>query len=275
MPLLLFPLYYQLLQAYHPGNYTPSTPILSVNETAPIPNPEVLGLKTLVPSYIPPIGGDGKVIDMVFLGDSMIDTLSNQICQTSLQKYFPTTKFNLLKYGYGSTNIESALKRLTETTTYLGQNNPSILSQNPDIILIESFAYNNFGNSQAGIDRQSQALEKLTNIIKEKSPNTKILLASTIAPNSVVFGNGIKNMHFSALEKVEKTNTIKLYLQNIINFAGKNKFALADAFHPSLFGQNGSEILIDSVDHLHPSSLGSELFCDTAAKSILDNQLIN
>ncbi|KKQ64888.1 MAG: hypothetical protein US85_C0002G0037 [Candidatus Shapirobacteria bacterium GW2011_GWF1_38_23] len=111
MPLFFFPLYYQLLQAYHPSSYTPSTPIISVNETTPTPKPNVLGLKTIVPSYIPPIGGDGNIIDLVLLGDSMIDTLSKDICQQSFQKYFPFTKFNILKYGYGSTNIESALKQ--------------------------------------------------------------------------------------------------------------------------------------------------------------------
>lgn len=275
MPLLFFPIYYQLLEAYHPVSFTSTTPTITLVEPTPIPQPQVLGIKTLVPSYIPPIGGEGKVINLVLLGDSMIDTLNKDICQNSFRKYFPTIKFNFLDYGYGSTNIESAIKRLTETTTYLGYENPSILSQNPEIILIESFAYNNFGNSQTGIDRQSQALTTLTDIIKKKSPDTKIILASTIAPNSILFGNGIKNMYFPALEKVEKTTTIKLYLQNLINFAGKNNFPLADAFHPSLFGQNGSELLISSTDHLHPSSLGSELFCDTVAKTILDNQLIN
>lgn len=275
MSLLFFPLYYQLLEAYHPSSFNPSTPSISIVENIPSPTPQVLGIKTNLPSYLPAVGGEGKVVNLVLLGDSMIDTISTDLCQKSFQKYFPTFKFNLLKYGYGSTTIESAQKRLTETTNYLGKDNPSILSQNADIILIESFAYNNFGNTQSGIDRHSLTLKKLIDTIKEKTPDTKILLASTIAPNSITFGNGIKNMHFSALEKIEKANTIKLYLQNLINFASKNNLPLADAFHPSLFGQNGSELLISSTDHLHPSSLGAELFCDTVAKSILDNQLIN
>lgn len=275
MPLLLFPLYYQLLQAYHPNSYTPPvSTTIDLVENIPTPPPQVLGDSTIV-SKLPPVGGEGKVIDLALLGDSMIDTLSENICQASFQKYYPATKFNFLKYGYGSTNIESASKRLTENTTYLNHQNPPLLSQNPDIIVIESFAYNNFGNSQIGINRHTQALQNLTKLIKERLPQAKIILASTIAPNSVTFANGIKDMHFSALEKIEKTSTIKLYLQNIINFASKNNLPLADAFHPSLFGQEGLEELINSSDHLHPSSLGSELFCDTLAKSIFDHQLTN
>jgi hypothetical protein len=274
MPPVFFPLYYQLLETYRPVSYSPSTPIMTMIETKISPTPSTVKIKTIVPSYIPPAGGD-KTVKIVLLGDSMIDTLSPETCQLSFRQYFPGVNINLLKYGYGSTNIESAKKRLTEITTYRNVTNPSILSQNPDIILIESFAYNNFGNSQSGIDRQTQALRDLTSLIKEQLPDTKIILAATIAPNSIIYGNGIKGIYYSAIEKVEKANTVKLYLQNLVNFASKNNFALADAFHPSLFGQNGLEQLIDSADHLHPSNLGTELFCDTVAKSILTNQFIN
>lgn len=281
MPLLFFPLYYQLLEAYHPSSYSPAMPVLTTiveNIPSPAPTGEILGTSINNPyptASTSSIGGDGKVLNLALIGDSMIDTLNDSTCHNSFQKYFPNIKFNFLKYGYGSTNIESALKRLTENTTYLGQEKAPILAQSPDIILIESFAYNNFGNSQSGIERQSQALKKMVDLIKEKSPNTKVILAATIAPNSITYGNGLKDFYFSSMEKIERTSTIKLYLQNLISFAQKNSIPLADAFHLSLFGQNGLDDLISSTDHLHPSTLGSELFCDTVAKSILDNSLIN
>ncbi|MDD3999050.1 MAG: SGNH/GDSL hydrolase family protein [Candidatus Shapirobacteria bacterium] len=272
LPLLL-PLYYQLLAAYSPTPYYHPGPSITVETVEILPSPQVLGQSSSF--LLPPIGGEGNVVNLALLGDSMIDTLSEDICLSSLQKYFPTTKFNLFNYGYGSSTIESATKRLGEDTIYLDKVNPALLSLNPDIIVIESFAYNNFGNSEKGIERHSQALDEITTLIKEKSPSSKIVLASTIAPDSINFASGIKNMQFSALEKIEKTNTIKLYLQNLINFAYKNNLPLSDAFHPSLFGQNGLSELIDPVDHLHPSAFGSELFCDTLGKSLKDNQLTN
>jgi len=272
MPPLFFPLYYQLLQVYNPSNYSYSAPTVSNIEISST-LPQIISQNI---NFTPPaIGGEGKVISLALLGDSMIDTLSESICQNSLHKYFPKTKFNLLKYGYGSTTIESAMKRLTETTTYLDKENPALLSLSPDIIVIESFAYNNLGNSQKGIEKHQELLQEIADLIKEKSPSSKIVLASTIAPNSIIFASGIKNMHFSAFEKIEKTSTIKLYLQNLINFAKKNNLPLADAFSPSLFGENGASEYIDSVDKLHPSNLGTELFCDTLAKSLKDNGLAN
>jgi len=264
MPPLIIPLYYQLLEAYHPVSYYSASPQVTINTISPTPAP-------VSASFVKKTSN----LTIALLGDSMIDTLSVNTCQQSFNNYFPNFNINLLKYGYGSTNIESGLKRLTETTSYLGKDNPSILSQNPDIIVIESFAYNNYGNSQSGIDRHSAALKKMIDTINEQSPHPKIVLAATIAPNSISYGNGLKNYQFSALEKVERTSTIKLYLQNIIRFATQNKIPLADAFHPSLFGQDGLDSLISSGDHLHPSPLGSQLFCDTIAKSIRDNRLLN
>ena len=266
------PLYFQLLQAYNPSSFSHSPPTVSNFEISS-PAPQILGQNTIF--YLPPIGGEGKIITLALVGDSMIDTLSEDICQNSLHKYFPATKFNLLKYGYGSTTIESVITRLSGSTTYLDKENSALLPLYPDIIVIESFAYNNFGNSQKGIERHNQSLKEITDLIREKSPSTKIVLASTIAPNSITYANGIKNIYYSAFEKIEKTNTIKLYLQNLINFAYKNNLPLVDAFHPSLVDQNGSDELIDPVDHLHPSNLGTELFCDTLGKSLKDNQLTN
>ena len=272
MPPLFFPLYYQLLWAYNPSSfYRPLPAVSNVEIISPIP--QILGQNNVF--SLPPVGGEGKIINLALVGDSMIDTLSEDICQNSLHKYFPSTKFNLLKYGYGSSTIESVIGRLAEATIYLDKENPAILSLYPDIIVVESFAYNNFGNSGKGIERHNQSLKEITDFIKEKSPNTKIILASTIAPNSITFAGGIKNIHYSAFEKIEKTSTIKLYLQNLINFARNNNLPLADAFSESLFDENGASEYIDSVDNLHPSDLGTELFCDVLAKSLKDNQLTN
>lgn len=274
------PIYYQLLQAYHsPVFLSDISPALTNPTPPPAPTPgQVLGIST-TPTPSPPqnIGGEGKMITIAVLGDSMIDTLGSDLpqLQTSLNKYFPTHKFNLLNYGVGGQNIESGIFRLTNDYDYLGKNIKSIVSQNPDIVVIESFAYNNFGNSQGGIDRHWQNLSSVTALIKQKLPSAKIVLAATVAPNSVIFGNGIKDVHFSAIEKIEKTNTIKLYLQNLVNFATSQGFPLADSYRPSLFGNEGLKEFINQSDGLHPSASGAVFFSDTLADTIFRNKLID
>jgi len=267
------PIYYQLLQAYHPdfGSHLAPAIIETVSITpTPLPlipslspTPKVLGVTT---DTLPAVGGDGRIYSVAVFGDSMIQTLEPGLPKlaTALQKYFPQSKFNLINYGLPATSIDSAIPHLQQ-----------IIDQSPDIIVIESFAYNNFGNSQTGIDKQWQNLSTITATIKQKLPQTKIVLTATIAPNSIVFGNGAKDLHLSSLDKIEKTKTIKLYLQNLVNFATSQNYPLANAYSQSLFNGDGLTDFINPSDHIHTSEYGAEFFSDTIAKAIFDNKLID
>jgi len=260
----MIPLFYQLLEAYHPAPAY-STAITMV--ATPTPS-NVLGVSADPVTYIPQnIGGEGRLYTIAVLGDSMIQTLGENLpaLRKSLQQYFPNHAFNLLNFGTGSQNIEYGLN--TEL--------PSVYPQNPDIVIVESFAYNNFGNTESGINRHWLTLGAITTTLKQKLPHAKIIIAATIAPNSIVFGNGIKNLNFTALEKLEKTSTTKLYLENTVNFANSMGFPLADAYHLSLFGNEGSKELINPGDNLHPSATGAALFSDVIADTISRNKLLD
>jgi hypothetical protein len=260
------PLYYQLLFAFRPASLSLSSLADTPLPTPSIPLGDVLGISDV----------SEKPVVIAVLGDSMIDTLGASIpaLQKALQNLYPKRKFKIINYGVGASHIEYAYFRLTHDYDYRDQHYPSLLSHKPDLIIIESFAYNNFGNSQTGLDRQWQALSNITSTIKNQLPQTKILLATTIAPNSVSFSNGIDGIHLNSFEKIERTSTIKLYLQNLINFANSQKYPLADAYHPSLSGQEGNKNYISSADNLHPSSEGGQFFCRLLAQSIFDNNLI-
>jgi hypothetical protein len=253
------PLIYQLLEAYHPDSTT-----------------EILA-KDATPSTTPTPIISKPAVNIAVLGDSMIDTLGSGIPQLtlSLKQYFPGRQFRLLNYGVGSSDIEYGIYRITHDYEYLGSHIPSLASQNPDIVVIESFAYNNYGNSEASINRYHLDLTTLVNTLKDQLPHAKIVLAATVAPNSIVFGNGAKDLNFTALDKIDRANTIKLYLQNMINFANSGSFILANAYSPSLFGNEGLTDYINSTDHIHPSAHGGQFFCDTVADTIYRNKLIN
>lgn len=225
---------------------------------------------------LPAIGGQTDTITIALLGDSMIDTLGDlSFLKNALKANYPTKMFNIINYGLGASNIEYGLFRLSNQYEYQGQIHPSLLSQKPDIIVIESFAYNNFGNSQQGIDKHWLTLGAITTKIKEKLPKSKIVLATTIAPNSVIFANGAPATNFSAIEKIQKTNTINLYLKNTINFANSQNFILADAFSPSLKNNDGNPIFISRNDGIHPNSLGAQFFSDILTQTIQKYKLID
>ena len=264
------PLLHQLLLAYHsqPLGYQPPTiqqQVLGAQTTQSSP-----ATQTPRPEPIEEVGGEGQTLTIAVLGDSMIDTLGSDLVdlRNNLRQQLPNYHFNLLNYGYGASTLEYAHYRLNHDYNYLGQQYPSLLSQKPDIIIIESFAYNNYGNQQSGFDKQWMELGAITTDIRKSLPNTKIILAATIAPNSVIFANGAPGTNYTSLEKIEKSSTIKLYLQNLVNFANSQQFPLADAYHPSLSGSEGQNRYISTTDNLHPSTEGARLFSSILANTI-------
>ena len=273
------PLFYQLIEAYKPHTELP-TLSLTVNtphtETIPktVNSPIVASAG---PSSLPVGGGEtGELVTIAVLGDSMIDTLGPNIfaLQKAISRYYPTKKFKVLNYGAAATTIEYGLTRLTNSYQYLGKTIPSLVSQSPDIVVIESFAYNNFGNTQDGFNKHANSISSIINTIHDQLPKAKVLLASTIAPNSLTFANGAPDVQFSALEKIEKATTIKTYLQNFLDYAKNHHIPFADAYHPSLIQNEGNRQFINSKDNIHPSAYGGQFFCDTVAKALFDNHLI-
>jgi hypothetical protein len=275
MFLAAIPLFYQLLEAYHPAPISSSTTSI----ISPTPILPAIALTTTGSTISPVphnVGGEGRVITIAILGDSMIDTLGSDLpaLKKALGQYFPTNVFNLLNYGVGARDIEYGLFRLTNNYEYQGRQVASLISQNPDIVVVESFAYNNFGNTEEGINRHRLLLETITSTLKNQLPNAKIIIATTIAPNSIVFGQGIKDLHLTALDRLEKATTTKLYLQDTVDFAQIKGFPLADTYHLTLFNNDGSTEFINPSDNLHPSTAGATLFSDLIADTIFRNKLL-
>lgn len=256
------PIQFQLLYSYQPGYHY--SPINTFTTPTPTPTAQVLGVSITNPDTVH-IGGEGQVISLAVIGDSMIETLGQNIPSLSaaLQKYYPAIKFNISNFGRGATTLTYAKNRL-----------PIIFTQKPDLIVLESFAYNNYGNTAPGYDQYQQELESIIATIHQQLPNTKIILAATIAPDTVHFAKGVKDLNLSSLDRLERTNTIKLYLEKLIRFATTNNLPLADAYTPSLVNDSGNPRFINITDYIHPSPAGANFFSQILAKTIFDHHLL-
>ena len=204
-----------------------------------------------------------KTYTIGVLGDSMIETMGQEMTflKAAMHTYYPNATFKLLNFGFPARDAEYGLSQL-----------PSLLSKNPDLIVVESFAYNPWSDSQSDLDKQWLTLAKIVSDIKSR-PGTKIVMAATIAPNGNVFGDGALN--WSSEAKWSKVNTIKKYLENAVRFAKGENLPLADAYHPSL-GSDGNGITryTNPGDHLHPSFPGHDLLSQKIAQAIWKNRLL-
>jgi lysophospholipase L1-like esterase len=244
------------------------TPIPTTTPT-PIPSP--------TPSPFPTRTAKKNNFTIALLGDSMIDTLGNDlnILKQLLNKTYPQVNFTMKNYGVGATNIEYGIERITSGYTYLENPVPALVSQNPDVVVIESFGYNPFSFDTGAMDKHWLALGKAVSTIQSTLPNTKIVIGATIAPNWNVFGDGAAGLSFDPIAKSQKVTVIKKYLENAVNFAKSQGLPLADAYHPSLDGSgNGKLVYINPGDHIHYSDAGRNFFSQKIAGAIIANRLL-
>lgn len=244
---------------------------------------DVLGASTEAPTSPTPTPSPTprptrkKSFTIALLGDSMIDTLGPDVpaLKAKLSSVYPGVNFQLLNFGVGGTNIDYGLERITNGYSYLGEQKPSLVSQNPDIVVVESFGYNPYSFNEGALDKHWLALANIIDTIKANLPGVEIVIAATIAPDAKTFGDGAAGVSFSAEDKWKRVDVIKKYLDNAVKFAQSQKLTLADAFHPSLGGDgNGRETYINQGDHIHYSDAGRSLMAQKIAEAIVSNRLL-
>lgn len=255
------------------------TPTVTPSPT-PTPASAVLGVQTtpsLTPTPTIAYRARQKHYAVAVLGDSMVDTLGPDIphLKRKLTALFPGTTFTMLNYGVGATNIDYGLTRITNNYTYLGHDVPSLISQAPDVVIIESFGYNPYPYDEGALDKHWLQLAAIVDLISDRLPATKIVIAATIAPNSQLFGDGAPGLAFSPADKHARTKTIKEYLDSTVKFAQSQGLPLADAYHASLMSNgDGNVLYINGGDHIHYSEAGRDLFAQKVADSIVSNRLL-
>ncbi|HCM81964.1 MAG: hypothetical protein UW22_C0086G0008 [Candidatus Gottesmanbacteria bacterium GW2011_GWB1_44_11c] len=258
---------------------TEAFPDVSFGDIMITPTPTVTPTPSLTPtpSPIPTRTARKQSFTIALLGDSMVDTLGSDlgILKQMLSKTYPSVGFTMKNYGVGATNIDFGIERITNGYTYLGNPMPALVSQNPDVVVIESFGYNPFSFDEGAMDKHWLALGKAVSTLRNALPNVRIVIGATIAPNASVFGDGASGLSFDPIAKSQKVTVIKKYLENAVNFAKSQGLPLADAYHPSLDGSgNGKIAYINPGDHIHYSDAGRNFFSQKIAGAIINNKLL-
>lgn len=210
---------------------------------------------------------------IVMVGDSMTEALGNF---TELKQYlsdYYKKSFEILNYGFGSTNILSVVSRITKETEH-GRKFMPISNIDYDLILIESFGENPLSQYplEEGLKRQREELDKIVAILKKTNPKGKIIFVATISPNKVIF----------AKSKVDLADEVRAqwvkeridYIQNHIDYANSHNIPVINIFKDSLMENgDGNPDYINTQDYIHPSPAGIIFISKKIAEFIYQNKI--
>lgn len=214
---------------------------------------------------------------IVLLGDSMTETLGNaDELRGYLNEYFPDKTFEVLNYGYGSTNILSAKERLTQTTYHSGRDFRPILDIDFDYLIIESFGHNPLSEYplDEGLKKQTEALDDIFSLVATTSGKEKLIFLSTIGTDKKTYA---KNSQPDLSPEVRKqwAQERDRYIQNHLSQAKFYGIPGIDVFSASLDGNgNVKSYLVRDDDNIHPSPKGTLFISKKIADFLVENKLI-
>lgn len=211
---------------------------------------------------------------IVMVGDSMTETLGNSDeLKKFLADYYPGKSFEVLNYGFGSTNILSVMDRITKETEHNRKFRP-IEDIAYNLILLESFGENPLSEYPLaeGLNRQTQELDKIVLRLKKENPKGTIVFVATISPNRVIFAQN--QVDLSPEKRADWVQERIAYMKNHIAYAKSHDVPIINIFEKSLLENgDGNSDYISTDDYIHPSPTGIVFISKEIADFIYKNNI--
>lgn len=194
------------------------------------------------------------------LGDSMVDTAGKDFfgLEKWLNDYYTQADIKIFNYGAGATDLENGLFRLTNDYQYLGKTVPALLKVEPDIVIVESMAYNHWTDAKEDLDKQWLTMGKIVDMIKKDS-QAEVVFLTTIAPNTKVYAKNIDGLNLTDEDRLNRVKTVRMYITNMINFSNSQEVPLINIYQATLGADGEGELKYIAEDGLHPSGEGHKL----------------
>jgi lysophospholipase L1-like esterase len=212
---------------------------------------------------------------IIIVGDSIVGSLgpnANNL-REDLKAYYPGSEFVNYNYGFPSTNITSLFPRLTESTESGGQKYQAILTQQFEMIIIESFGNNPLSDypTAEGLKKQNEELEKSIAAILRERPNAALAFMTPIALDPLTYAKSTRNL--SPQVRKSWVDERVAYIDNHRKYAEERGIPVIDVYKASLKADGTVDRKYISDDFVHPSQKGIELICKTIADYIYSNMI--
>lgn len=205
---------------------------------------------------------------IVLYGDSMVETMGDNLpyLETSLRNRYTKINFKLYNYGIGGENVTQGLARFNQPLSRPNRNFPPVSETKPDIIILGSFSYNPF--SPHDKNKHWLALTELVKLFK--TTGAKIYLLAEIAPLKLEFGKGEGGINWPQDLTIAQAAHIVEQLEGTVGLAIELEIPIINAFEKSrVFGQYGQRELVSFHDGIHPSDIGHQFTADLIAQTLI------
>ena len=193
---------------------------------------------------------------------------------------YPDKKFEIINQGVGGTRAGYGLWRLTNEYKVDKKKNPPLVSLNPDLVILESFAYNNATDGllgDEGLEHFRDMHYKMVETIIEET-DADIIFVVTIAPDVDHFIETVPCFYNTPKSILRSMAEERMrYLEEAIQIAGDLALPLVNVYDATLAAKKEGTPLktfINPEDWIHPSLKGHELTARLTVKVIKQNDLI-
>jgi hypothetical protein len=222
-----------------------------------------------------------RQVKIACLGDSMTAFWGQEMIELrhALTARFPGQPFELMNYGVSGTRAEYGIYRLThDFPGPFGDPAQKCLSAvSPDIVIVESFAYNHRLDGIEWVDNYKKVLHELITTIRNTMP-AKIMFLVTIPPDVDHFLDHVPTYKDVDVNLRRQWGLgSEMYLQAAVDFAKSENLPLINIFElvkERVAGGTPIRWYIDQNDHIHPSRFTYELTAEQIAKAIEQHQYI-
>jgi len=205
------------------------------------------------------------------LGDSMTDTLGPACLplREALEEAFPDIAWVFRNHGVSGTRADYGLYRLTRDYPRDGGVVKSVAYDDPDLIIVESFAYNHIIDRAEGLPHYRAALDAIVDGIAA-STRARVLFVRTIPPDHHAFLDGVPNYFgVPASDRARLAAVVDLYMAEAASWAATRDVLCADAYgaaRAAIAGGIPHRLFVDPADNIHPSLFGHRF----VARQIVD-----
>ncbi len=221
-----------------------------------------------------------RKVKIALIGDSMMEKWGPQCpqLQAELSRVFTRTTVEIDNHGLSGTRAGHGLWRIAHDYKDSGGQYRSCLSYNdPDIVIIESFAYTNCADDAESLPEYRDVLRSLWEEVG-RTTAAKILFLTTIPPDRDKFLETSNNYYYtSKITRQRMADRATLYLQEALNIAEDEEWPIADVYsevQKKVVGGDKLRRYINQSDCLHPSVYGYQAVARVIVRAIDKYEMI-